>query len=366
MKWNWQQPEWPKFTYNYRALLELEKTFLLDSGGGFAILQKLNDSQKKEFIIEILTTEGQKSSEIEGELLERDGLQSSIQRHLDLNTRGRSTPKERSMAGLLWSMCQSYDEPLTHKMLYNWHETLMEGDQRLSDIGKYRTHEGPMQIGSDRHGIRKIFFEAPPSKIVPKEMDKFIKWFNASKKEPVLIRAAITHIYFESIHPFEDGNGRIGRALAEKALSQSLEKPLLIAVSQGISRRKKDYYKSLASCSNTLDIQKWIEFFADVIVESQKESLSLIYFLDEKSELMARLQKKLNPRQEKALLKMYSEGITGFIGGLSAENYIKITKTSRATATRDLNDLIKKGALYKTGELKSSRYWLNLSSHLDK
>jgi len=364
MKWNWQLPKWPQFTFDPGTILELEKTFLLDSGAGFAILQNLDDSQKKEFIVEILSTEGQKSSEIEGELLERDGLRSTIQRHLDIKTRGLSTTKERSMAGLLWDMCQNYDEPLTHKMLRYWHKTLMEGDRRASEIGKYRTHEGPMQISSDRHGKRKIFFEAPPSKFVHKEMDKFIKWFNSSKEESVLVRAAITHVYFESIHPFEDGNGRIGRALVEKALSQSLEKPLLIAVSQGISRRIKDYYKSLASCNNTLDIQTWIEFFADVIIQSQKESLSLIYFLAEKSKLMSLLQKKLNPRQEKALLRIFSDGITGFIGGISAENYIKITKTSHATATRDLNDLVEKGALFKTGKLKHSRYQLNVSQAL--
>ena len=188
-----------------------------------------------------------------------------------------------------------------------------------------------------------------------------LTWFNQSKQHgSILVRAAITHVYFESIHPFEDGNGRIGRALVEKALSQSLDQPTLIAVSQVITRRKKEYYAALGLCNTTLDIDRWITFFSEVIVEAQEESLNLINFLLAKSKLMSELKGEINERQEKVLLRMFAEGVKGFSGGLSAENYIRITKTSRATATRDLADLIEKGALYKTGRLRHTRYWINM------
>ena len=360
MQWNWQLTKWPCFTYDSSSISDLEKKFLLESGGGIAILKNLEQTEKKQFIVELLCTEGQKSAEIEGELLERRSLQVSIQRHFGLKAKDRILPKEQGMADLLWNMYRSYKEPLTHEMLLDWHAMIMNGDQRISETGKYRSHDDPMQIVSERYDRQKICFEAPPSRIVYNEMTRFIRWFNESKEQSVLVRAAIAHVYFESIHPFEDGNGRIGRALIEKSLSQGLGHPTLIAISQGLAKRKKDYYKALASCNKTLDIQNWIQFFAKVAMQSQKESFDLIYFLLEKSKLLHRLEGKLNPRQEKVLLRVLAEGIRGFAGGLSAENYIKISKTSRATATRDLNDLITIGALYKTGELKYTRYYLNI------
>lgn len=361
MKWNWQLPNWPKFTYDPKLISGLEKKFLRAVGGGFAVLKHLEEDKKKQFIIEILCTEGLKSSEIEGEILERESLQSSIQRHFGLVVKEGISAKEQGMGDLLWSMYTTYDQELTHEMMFAWHKMVMKGESKISDIGKYRTHSEPMQIISGRHDRSHVYFEAPPSKSVYEEMTKFIRWFNDSRHDDsILVRAAIAHVYFESIHPFEDGNGRIGRALVEKALSQNLGEPTLIAISQCISRRKKEYYEALASCNRTLDIQKWIQFFAEVVVQSQEEALSLIDFLMKKSKLLSLLKDRLNERQEKVLMRMFAEGVKGFSGGLSAENYIKIAKTSRATATRDLNDLVEMGALYKTGELRHTRYWLNI------
>lgn len=362
MKWCWQLSDWPKFIYDAKAISSLEKNFLLMSGGGFAVLKTLEEEKKKQFIVEILCAEGINSSEIEGEILERESLQSSIRRHFGFIERGEISPKESGVGDLLWSMYSTYEQHLSHEMLFTWHKMLMDGNSRISDIGTYRTHDDPMQIVSGRLDQPRVCFEAPPSSRIHREMTQFIQWFNESlTQESALVRAAITHIYFEIIHPFEDGNGRIGRALVEKALSQSLGEPVLLAVSQGIIRRKKEYYEALASCNRTLEIQNWIQFFAGVIIDSQNETLSLIYFLIAKSNLMNQLKGVLNNRQEKVLLRIFAEGVKGFSGGLSAENYIKITKTSRATATRDLNDLVEKGALYKTGTLKHARYWLNIA-----
>ena len=361
MVWNWQLTDWPQFTYNTESIASLENQFLQGAGGVFAILKHLDDKRKKQFIVEILSAEGLNSAEIEGEILERDSLQSSIQRHFGLVAeKKRVLPREQGMGDLMWAVYDSYDETLTHEMLYHWHDMLMH-HSRIQDRGKYRTHEDPMQIVSGRYDNHTVYFEAPPSSRVHEEMTKFVEWFNDSReKKSALARAALAHVYFESIHPFEDGNGRIGRALVEKALSQNLGQPTLIATSQVITRRKKEYYEALGSCNRSLDARKWVSFFAEVIVQSQEESLHQINFLMAKSKLMNDLKGKINDRQEKVLLRMFREGVEGFSGGLSAKNYIAITKTSSATATRDLSDLVEKGALKKTGQLRHTRYWLSI------
>jgi Fic family protein len=245
-------------------------------------------------------------------------------------------------------------------MLCKWHERLFRDQPHIVDCGKYRTHAEPMQIVAHRYDSTKVFYEAPPSTKVPNEMNAFIHWFNSSAGEPILIRAAIAHVYFESIHPFEDGNGRIGRILVEKILSQGVERPILIAVSKILEKRRKEYYAALERCNRTLEVDHWVEFFAEVILQAQEETMTLLYFLIAKSKMLTTLSGELNPRQEKVLLRIFAEGPSGLKGGLSAENYIAITKTSRATATRDLNELVQMKVLVKIGELRHTRYELNI------
>ena len=354
MPWNWQLKDWPHFIFDERCVLDQERKFLQGAGGVFAVFKYLDLEKKQQFIIEILSAEGQKSAEIEGEILERESLQSSIKKHFGLASDGKKTPpKELGMGNLMWSMYETYNKPLTHEMLWKWYQLLFQSSDG------YRTHPEPMQIVSGRLDKTRIYFEAPSSSRVHKEMTHFIQWFNESS-ESILAKAAIAHVYFESIHPFEDGNGRIGRVLVEKALSQSLGQSTLLAISQVIIARKSEYYAKLGACNKTLAIESWIKFFAEVILEAQEKSISLIEFLIAKAEMMNRLTGKINTRQEKVLLRMFSEGPKGFYGGLSAENYISITKTSKATATRDLTDLVEKGVLVKTGRLRHTRYRLNI------
>lgn len=324
----------------------------------------IDKQEATQFIVEILSTEGVESSKIEGEMLDRESLQSSIQRHFGLHPPLKGElDKETRMANLLCSVYESFDEPATHEMLYQWHAILFSDSSRISDWGKYRTHEDPMQIVSNRYGSPHVFFEAPPSKRVLHEMSLFIDWFNsASSSEPILGKAAIAYIYFESIHPFEDGNGRIGRVLSEKILSQGVAHPVLIALSKTLEKQKKQYYAALETCNRTLDVQDWVIFFAQTVLQAHADSMNLLYFLIAKSKMLTSLSNELNPRQLKVLLRVFAEGPNGFKGGLSAENYIAITKTTKATATRDLSDLVAKGALVKTGELRYTRYSLNLQS----
>ena len=363
MPWNWELPKWPNFNYDPDSLSALEKKFLLSVGGASAYLKTIDEQEYHKFRVEILSLEGLESSKIEGEVLDRESLQSSIKQHFGLKTaQKQEANKESGMASLLCSVYDTFEKPLTHKMLWEWHAMLFKDSSHVADCGKYRTHAEPMQIVSNRHDSPRVFFEAPPSSSVRKEMTAFVDWFNSTNGTgSILGRAAIAHIYFESIHPFEDGNGRIGRALVEKILSQSVGRPVLIAISKMLEKRKKEYYAALEKCNRTLEAQDWVEFFSAVILQAHEESMGLLYFLIEKSKMFSALSGALNPRQMKVLLRMFAEGPNGFKGGLSAENYIAITKTTRATATRDLADLVEKGALVKTGELRYTRYRLNLA-----
>jgi Fic family protein len=193
-------------------------------------------------------------------------------------------------------------------------------------------------------------------------MEGFLRWFHGDgAKLPALTRAALAHLRFETIHPFEDGNGRIGRAIAELSLSQSSGKPLLIALSQVIGRRKKQYYHQLEAASRTLEVTDWVRYFGASVLEAQQDSVRRIGFLIAKTRFFDRYRGRLNGRQEKVLVRLFEAGMDGFEGGLSAGNYASITKAPPATVTRDLHDLVVKGALLRTGKRKATRYRLQLS-----
>lgn len=364
MSWNWQLPEWPKFSFEAKRIARVERQFLLKIGSSAAYLKSINENDYNQFVVEILSQEGSGSSKIEGELLDRESLQSSIKRHFGLLTPAKKKGKKESlMADLLCDVYKSFQQPLSHEMLWKWHAMLFNDQTHLDDEGKYRTHQEPMQIISNRYDRPTVFFEAPPSEKIFDEMASFIHWFNSTEDtDSILGRVAIAHVYFESIHPFEDGNGRIGRALIEKLLSQSVGRPVLIAVSKVLEERRKEYYAALETCNQTLDANTWVEFFAEAVLQAENQSGNLLNFILEKSRLMNQLAGQINSREEKALMHMFESGVTGFQGGLSAENYIKITKASRATATRDLTHLVELGALVKTGELRHTRYWLNFQN----
>ena len=259
----------------------------------------------------------------------------------------------------------NYQEPLSHKLLYRWHQVLMGLRTDLDDVGRYRNSDEPMQVISGPIHEPKIHFEAPPSSIVLEEMEKFIHWFNDSKPDGInpiscLVRASIAHLYFVSIHPFEDGNGRIARALAEKALAQSVGQPTLIALATIIENNKKAYYQELELASKSNEITRWINYFANTILRAQNYTQIRVEFLIKKAKFYELQKNHLNQRQEKVISRMFQEGPEGFKGGLSADNYLRITKTSRPTATRDLNELVRKNAFIKSGDKKYARYSLNI------
>jgi Fic family protein len=367
MTWNWEQPDWPNFAYDSGALEPLEKQFLLQSGEFIGACKHVGADDQETLKIEVIGDEAVKTSEIEGEILDRASVQSSLRQEFGLGVeRPGVKPAERGISKMMADLYRSFAAPLTGKTMYDWHRMLLSGDESVAAIGGYRTHAEPMQVVSGPGHERTVHFEAPPSRRVADEMTRFLTWFNdtapgATKALPALARAGIAHLYFVCIHPFEDGNGRIGRALAEKSLAQNLDRPSLIALAYTIERKRKDYYAALERNNKANEITDWLRYFADTVLEAQNNTIKRVDFYVAKAKFYQRLGGKLSERQEKAVARMFREGIDGFKGGLSAENYISITQASRATATRDLQDLVEKGALTKTGELRHTRYYLSLS-----
>lgn len=365
MTWNWQHKDWPHFIYSAANFQALEAEFIHKAGYLHGSMKHITHEDKEELRIHLMRDEALKTSEIEGEILDRDSLQSSIRRHFGLKTDNRQIPPaEHGISEMMVDLYQNATQPLTHKALYQWHEMLTNGRRDLKNIGAYRSHGEPMQIVSGDFLDPVVHFEAPPSETIAQEMDAFINWFNTGSKadKSALIRAGIAHIYFESLHPFEDGNGRIGRAISEKALSQSLGRPTLIAISSAIQSTRKAYYAALQSGSKGLDISEWLHYFCETVLKAQDHTQLKIDFVIEKGQFYQRFDDAFNPRQAKVIKRMFKEGVNGFKGGLSADNYITLTQTSRATATRDLQNLSEKGALIKTGELKYARYHLNVKT----
>lgn len=362
MAWNWEFKHWPNFTYNASAFAEQERIFLHKAGTLHGSLKHISDDDNAALRIQLMSEEAYKTSEIEGEILNRDSLQSSIRKHFGLKTDNRRiAPAEQGVAEMLVDLYKTYDTPLSESQLFNWHSMLMNGRRDLHKVGAYRTHREPMQIVSGALHDPTVHFEAPPSPMVAQEMAAFLRWFNADHATPLLLRAGIAHLYFESIHPFEDGNGRIGRAISEKALSQGLNRPTLIAFAQAIQRTKKGYYAALHSGSVGLDIQEWLAYFCDTVLTAQDYTQQMIDFIIAKGKFYAHHAAALNERQSKVIARIFAAGIEGFEGGLSAENYLSITGTTRATATRDLQKLVEIGALTRTGERKYTRYHLNIT-----
>ena len=368
MKWNWQQPDWPDFRWDSAALAALEARFLQQSGVLIGSVKHLGDDDRDAVTIDIMTGEALKTSEIEGELLNRDSVQSSLRRQFGLEAENRRIPPaERGIAEMMLSLYRDFVQPLDHQTLYDWHRLVVNERQDIRAIGRYRDHDEPMQVVSGFLHKPKVHFEAPPSQAMADEMMRFLAWFSASApdgSEPLaaLTRAGIAHLYFVSIHPFEDGNGRIARALAEKALSQAIGQPSLIALSQIIQRKRSAYYDALEAANKSNEITSWLTYFAETMIEAQAHSLALIDFLLAKTKFYDRFRDRMNERQARVIARMFREGLDGFAGGLSAANYITIADTSRATATRDLQELVAIGALTQTGVLKSTRYHLMITN----
>jgi Fic family protein len=337
MTWNWQQSDWPNFSWDESALISFERDFLQSSGVKVGVSKHLPDIDRRNLSIELLSFDAVDSSAIEGEHLDRWSVQSSIQRQFGIATdRRRPTPAEAGIAAMMVDLYSNLGNTLTEQSVLNWHHLLMNGRTDIANIVRYRTDTEPMQIVSGAIYAPRVHYEAPPASQVPAEMIRFIDWFARTEPAgshplPAITRAGLAHLWFECIHPFEDGNGRIGRAIAEKALAQGLASPVITGMAGTLLKYRKDYYAQLEGASRTLDVSEWMIWFAEKAIDAQARTLAQIEFLLSKARVFDRLRGKLNARQEKVLLRIFAEGPEGFKGGLSAANYITITGAPTAT-----------------------------------
>lgn len=366
--YNWQQSDWPDFRFQ---LEKEEKSLLLFSekqGRVSGILEALPEQVRQDTVVNMLLAEAIKTSEIEGEYPNREDVLSSIRKNLGLHINATFI-KDKSAAGLgelMIDVRNTSNQPLSKEKLFEWHQMLLGTNKKMA-VGIWRSHEEPMQVVSGAIGREKLHFEAPPSKRVPKEMNDFIDWFNSTapggKKEISIapVRAAIAHLYFETIHPFEDGNGRIGRVLAEKALSQTIKRPVLLSLSSTIEANKKAYYAALEIAQRSNEITAWVSYFVNLTLAAQSEAELQIDFTLKITRFFDHYTNQLNERQQTVIKRMFQEGINGFQGGMNAGKYGKIAKTSKATATRDLQHLLEIGAFILHGNAggRSTSYQVN-------
>ena len=245
MTWNWQHPDWPNWRFDSTQMNDLERQFLLGSGRLMGAWQHLGNADKDQIKIDLLSDEAMKTSQIEGEFLDRESVQSSVRRQFGLAVDRRAGPAESGIAELMVSCFNGFGDALSDEMMFQWHRLVCAGRTDLSVIGGYRNHTAPMQVVSGPIQKPTVHFEAPASKLMQAEMTRFIAWFEESDL-PALTKAALTHLYFVTIHPFEDGNGRIARALSEKVLAQALRQPSLLALSRQIEAQRKGYYEATA------------------------------------------------------------------------------------------------------------------------
>jgi Fic family protein len=365
MKYNWQLQGWPNFRFDTAPLQPLFMEFGLQWAEIKGLEKGVSHDQHHEALLDIMVSEAIKSSEIEGEYYSREDVMSSIK-----NTLGLAMPKLKikhqgasGIANLILEVRKDYQEPLSIDMLKRWHSILFAHNRKMA-VGDWRRGPEPMQVISGPIGREIVHFEAPPSKHIGKEMELFVTWFNQSAlpvDHPVskaLLCAAIAHLYFESIHPFENGNGRIGRAISEKALAQELGQPILLSISRTIERNKSGYYSALQTAQKTLQIDDWLEYFIRVMIDAQTQAKELIAFTLHKTRFFDQHRTSLDEKQLKVLQKMWEAGPEGFEGGMNARKYMAITKVSKATATRDLTHLNEIGALRKEGAGRSIKYLL--------
>ncbi len=368
-RWIWQKERWPKFTWQADTLLPLIGQARLAQGKLLAKVNGIGFEQSREASADVLTEEAMKTSEIEGEVLNRDSVRSSVAKHLGLSTFGLPEPG-RAVDGLvdvLLDATRNYSSPLTAERLKSWQAALFPtGRSGLFRIqtGEWRTGEEPMQVISGGMGQERVHFEAVPSLSVEKEMQQFLSWWELSNgQEDGLVRTGIAHFYFITIHPFEDGNGRIARALTDMALAQDEKIPTrFYSLSSQIMKERKHYYNVLERCQRgDLDITAWLSWFLGCYTRALDSAIKLVAKVFVKATFWQHFgHVSLNERQRKVVNLLLNAGVDGFEGGLTTRKYVSIAKASRATAFREIDDLVEKGLLVQNpAKGRSTSYDLN-------
>ena len=370
MSWIWQQPDWPDFRYDSRVLEERELQFRMNSERLSGSFDALPMASQEDATIDLMLSEAIKTGAIEGENLDRESVRSSLLSLITSDTLpDNSDQKAAGAASLLVDVRKNWHSPLTHELLGKW-QSMAVPEQRYTLIlrGAYRNDSSPMQIVSGPYGREKIHYEAPPAAQVPDEMARLINWYNQTSplggdnSIPGIARAGIAHLWFEVIHPFDDGNGRVGRAIADHALSQLLGYPTTACLATAIEAEKKSYYLQLEKTSRGgLDVNVWLDYFADTIIKAQEIAREEVDFVLVKARFYEVYGDQLNERQARMVARVFAEGRKGFEGGITTRKYEVITKCPNRTASRDLSDLVTKGIITPLpGGGRTTRYALTV------
>lgn len=373
ISWIWQQPDWPDFYWQNALIQPLLRTVRLKQGMLLGKAGAINGENNLEAALDTLLQNIITSSAIEGEYLNVQSVRSSLAKHLGIESTLPYPISDRSegLVAMMLDATNNLDDPLTLKRLFQWHRWLFPETgfsvQRIR-VGQLRGEE-PMQVVSGRIDKPTVHFEAPSRDKLDNELDAFIFWFNQSQQDvsfDPLLRAGICHFWFITLHPFEDGNGRITRALTDLALAQADSQSIrLYAMSAAILEKRQDYYRQLEQCQRgNMDITAWLVWFLETLDTTLQKSLDAIEQTLMKTRFWQRYHtEELSAEQIKVLNRLLEGGEKGFENGISASQYQKVAKVSKATATRHLNTLLTKGCIEKLpGGGRNTRYRIR---HLD-
>jgi len=362
----YQSSDWPKFHWNIKALLiPLVKVRNLQ-GKLIGKMEAIGFSLREEAMLETMTVDVIKSSEIEGEILDTKQVRSSIARKLGMDISGL-VPSNRNINGvveMILDATQYYNEPLTKERICNWHAALFpsgrSGMHEITLADWRKDEKGPMQVVSGPLGKEKVHFQAPPAKNIDNEMTDFLDWFNNDNDIEPVIKSGIAHFWFVTIHPFDDGNGRIARAIADMQLARTDKtNQRFYSMSAQIERQKKEYYQILEKTQKgSLDITNWLDWYLKCLIGALESTEEILAKVLTKAKFWEKHASTIiNNRQKVMIIKLLDD----FFGKLITTKWAKITRCSQDTALRDIQDLIDKEILIKEpGGGRSTSYKLNL------
>lgn len=370
--WIWQQPDWPSFTWNAERLAPLLRECVQAQGRLTGMVSSVGNSLSAQSELDALLQNIVTSSAIEGEQLNVGSVRSSLARRLGLEQLDGNHVSQRSegLAQLMLDATQHFAEPLTLERLLGWHEWLFPDQDtdlptRSMRVGALRGDD-PMQVVSGRLDRPTVHFEAPPRQGLERQVDSFLDWFESSRNQAgldPLLRAGVAHFWFVTLHPFDDGNGRLTRAITDLALAQGEAQAIrFYAMSASILEDRSGYYRVLENSQKaTLDITEWLEWFLQTLLRSLQQAMARIESVLGKARFwQAHRQSGLSAEQTKVLNRLLDGGERGFEDGISAAQYQAVAKVSKATATRHLTELLAKGCLNRLpGGGRSTRYQIN-------
>lgn len=359
----YEQKNWPDFIWNNDELFEIIIKVSFKQGQLLGKMQSLGFDFRQEALLNNLTEEVTKSSEIEGELLNKDEVRSSIARRLNIHNE-KSVNSSHHVDGVVEIMIDAthnFENSLTYERLCGWHAALFptgySGMYKIKTACYRDDKEGPMQVVSHNRGREIVYYEAPKASLIKKYMDEFLGWINKTDDINPLIKAAISHLWFITIHPFEDGNGRIARAVTEFMLAKAEKSSYrFYSMSAQIQKQKNEYYKILENTQKgTLDVTNWIKWFLETMLQALETSETMVGKIIAKAEHWMEFNKFPLDENQKKMINMLFDG---FEGNLTSSKWAKICKCSQDTASRSIKQLVEYGILKQQGSGRSTHYVL--------